>query len=45
MEEVLDVIFVDPEPKDDKEEPEELAQDMDKEGEVAKVGSNEMLDP
>ena len=45
MEEVPDVIFVDPEPMDDEEEPEETVPDAEEEGEVAEVGLAEELDP
>ena len=44
MEEVHDVIFADPEPMDELEDPEEMAQDVDEEGEVAEVGLNVELD-
>ena len=44
MEEVLDVIFADLEATDDEEEPEEMAQDVGKEGEVAEVSSDVELD-
>ena len=44
MEEGSGVILADPEPMDD-EEPEEIIQDVDEEGEVVEVGSDEELDP
>ena len=45
MEEVADMIFADPEPVDDKKKHEAMAPDVDEEGEVTKVGSDEDLDP